>query len=287
MQRLCATEFGNAFMREFAATDPVGYESYEVSFDLQMQPGNHGGCYKQQMRVTINPRADDAMLTCALVHELRHAMQPDMRFPPVSAENAEKSVLRSRVLEGDAFTFQLLFGLAARAEGDPQYHAANMEFFRQRLPKSAMDELEVACDAYDFSRNAQDRTQALRAMYWCVQEKYMPIKYDLIFADRLQPPATADGYDVSKGIDRVLSPGIDDMAKDFTAQVQALPVCAQSAHGRMRADYMGDAAASAHRIRASLAPALKNTLAQLPTDADRRRVMDGPVTLAPRIPVPS
>jgi len=65
---------------------------------------------KTRYRIDLNPRMDNAALTVALAHELRHLWQYQV-FPPQRAFglSAQLQLAYTRVVEGDAFAFQDYF----------------------------------------------------------------------------------------------------------------------------------------------------------------------------------
>ena len=172
--RLAESKMGRKLLDVFSEKLRGNELTVVARFDEQMQ--TLGVCWpgKKVVHIFLDPRADDDMLAAALVHELRHALQPLMgstHYMPMSGFNR---MFYSRVVEGDAFVHQVVYGLEhAKDTGDYSIANANAKYFTGKLWMDQRRTYADICQNYLRAQTDNEKRDCLNQFFWIVQEQVL------------------------------------------------------------------------------------------------------------------
>lgn len=173
------TTGGRAMLDYIYNSSRMGRLSLRTHFN-PLDNNHHGVAYNHlhHSDVFLDPRLDNNFLSPILFHELRHVTQPRIHDTVDIKLSLENRLIYSRLIEGDAFTHQICFGLDLLCEtGSKTEHLENMRYFEKQLSQEAKAQLYNLTMNYLHAENIFDKKDAMHGMYWLLQEKMLG-RYD-------------------------------------------------------------------------------------------------------------
>lgn len=169
------TAGGRAMLDYIYGENKMGRLSLRTHFN-PIDNNRHGVAYNYMIcsDIFLDPRLHNNFLSPILFHELRHGTQPRNRDTADIKLSLENRLIYSRLIEGDAFTHQICFGLDLIAEtGSKTEHLENMRYFAKMLPQTAKAQLYNLTMDYLRAENVFDKKDAMHGMYWLLQENML------------------------------------------------------------------------------------------------------------------
>lgn len=166
---------GRAMLDYIYGASRMGQLSLRTHFN-PLDNNHHGVAYNHlhHSDVFLDPRLDNNFLSPILFHELRHVTQPQSYDTVDIKLSLENRLIYSRLIEGDAFTHQICFGLDLLCEtGSKTEHLENMRYFEKRLSQEAKAQLHNLTTDYLRAESVFDKKEAMHGMYWLLQENML------------------------------------------------------------------------------------------------------------------